>query len=212
MRKEEKVRKIVENLSKVYGEAEVELNFKTEFELFVAVVLSAQCTDKRVNIVTKELFKSHSKPEDYQKSSLEEIERLVKSTGFYKNKAKNIKLASIKIIEEYNGRLPDTMEELIKLPGAGRKTANVILGKIFGKPAITVDTHVRRLSRRIGLTKEENPEKIEYDLQKIVAKKNWFYLSNLLIRHGRAVCKARKANCCECSIKEYCKEGRRVEC
>lgn len=212
MTKKDKVKNILENLGKIYGEAEVELNYNSPFELFVAVVLSAQCTDKRVNIVTKDLFKTLNKPEDYKNALIEDIELLVKSTGFYKNKAKNLKAASIKILDDYNGKIPDTMEDLIKLPGAGRKTANVILGKIFNKPAITVDTHVKRLSKRIGLTKEENPEKIEYDMQKIIEKNKWFYFSNLLIRHGRAVCNARKPKCCGCTIKEYCKHGRGIEC
>jgi endonuclease-3 len=171
----------------------------------VAVVLSAQCTDKRVNLVTKDLFAKHNTARDFAEIDIEELEKLIKSTGFYKNKAKNIKKASITILEEFGGELPKTIDELTKLAGVGRKSANVILGHIYNiKEGVVVDTHVRRLSNRIGFTESQNPIIIEKDLMKIIEKKDWFVLSNLMIMHGRAVCKARKPLCENCEIKHLC--------
>ncbi|OQY09103.1 MAG: endonuclease III [Fusobacteriia bacterium 4572_132] len=202
-----KVKKVIKILKEKYGEPEVTLNYNNPFELLIAVILSAQCTDKRVNIVTKELFKVCNSPSDFVKISQDELERLIKSTGFYKNKSKNIKKCAKQIIKSYDGKVPDTREKLVKLAGVGRKTANVVLGHIFNKPAIPVDTHVKRLSRLIGLTKANTPEKIEQDLMEITAKKDWFLLSNLLITHGRNICKARRPNCKECCIRKYCNYG-----
>ncbi len=201
-----KASKVIQKLKEIYGQPETMLNYKTPFELMVAVILSAQCTDKRVNIVSEELFGKYNTPNDFAEIEIEELEKLIKSTGFYKNKAKNIKQASIKILDEFAGELPKTIKELTKLAGVGRKSANVILGHIYGiKEGIVVDTHVKRLSNRIGFTKSKNPVIIEKDLMEIFEKKDWFILSNLMIMHGRAVCKARKPLCENCEIKHLCK-------
>ena len=203
----EKVKKIIEILKEEYGEPDATLKYNSPFELLISVILSAQCTDKRVNIVTKELFKECNMPSDFVDITQEELEILIKSTGFYKNKSKNIKKCSEQIIELYDGKVPDTREKLIKLAGVGRKTANVVLGHIFNKAAIPVDTHVKRLTKLIGLTEEISPEKIEQDLMKITETKDWFLLSNLLITHGRNTCKARKPDCSNCCIRKHCNYG-----
>ncbi len=196
---------ILKILEKEYGEIKAMLDYKTPFQLMVAVVLSAQCTDERVNIVTKNLFNDVPDSKKMAYLSYEELENYIKSTGFYKNKAKNIIEASKILEKEYNGVIPDTMEELLKLPGVGRKSANVILGHIFGIPGVTVDTHVKRVSKRLGFTNSIVPEKIEIDIMKLVPKEKWFTFSNLIITHGRKICNARKPKCDVFIIKEKCK-------
>lgn len=199
---------IIDVLEKKYGKPETMLNYTTPFELMVAVILSAQCTDKRVNIVTEKLFKIYNTPKQFAETDVENIEALIKSTGFYKMKAKNIQNGSKKLIELYNGEMPNNIEDLIKLDGVGRKSANVILGHIYKKnEGVVVDTHVKRLSNRIGFTESKNPVIIEKDLMKIVEIEKRFILSNLFIMHGREICKARKPLCGKCEIKKLCKMG-----
>lgn len=189
-----------------YSDAVTELNYKNDYELLIAIILSAQCTDKRVNIVTNDMFKEINTPEEFANLDLKIIEEKIKSTGFYRNKSKNIKKTSQQILKDYNGQVPKEMEELLKLSGVGRKTANVVRGEIWGlADGITVDTHVKRLSRLIGLTEEETPEKIEKDLMKIVPQNKWIEFSHLLILQGRDKCIARRPKCLECEIKEVCK-------
>ncbi len=204
-KKIERAAKIVAALKKEYPNAKCSLDFKTPHQLLVATILSAQCTDERVNIVTKDLFKKYKGPKDYAEVSGEELEEDIRSTGFFRNKAKSLKNSAKEIVEKHGGTMPDTMEELVKLPGVGRKTASVILGTAFGKAeGVVVDTHVTRLSNRLGLTKEKNPEKIERDLMDILDKKDWIVFSHLIIDHGRAVCNARKPDCANCVIAEFC--------
>lgn len=202
--------RIIEILGQKFGRPKPALTYSTPFQLLVAVILSAQCTDKRVNIITEELFKKYRTPQEFVEISNEDLEILIKSAGFYKNKAKNIKKCSEKILIQYNGKVPGTMEELLVLDGVGRKTANVILGHIFNVPGIVVDTHVKRNANRIGFTKNTDPEKIEYDLMKIIPQKDWTLFSDLIILHGRDKCKAGKPACGECSIREFCDMGRGI--
>ncbi|CAM3208169.1 endonuclease III [Streptobacillus felis] len=206
MTKKERISKVLEILREKFKEPKIALDYSNEYQLMVAVILSAQCTDKRVNIVTKEFFKILKKPEDMQKLSLEEVEKYIKSTGFYKNKALNLKANADMLIEKYGGVLPRSMDELIKLPGVGRKTANVLLGDLWGiRAGIVVDTHVRRLSNLIGFVDNDNVEIIEKELMKIVPKKSWYEYSHFLILHGRDKCIARRPKCSECEINNYCK-------
>ncbi|OQA15783.1 MAG: Ultraviolet N-glycosylase/AP lyase [bacterium ADurb.Bin363] len=198
-------REILKRLKEEYGEPAPMLDYETPFQLMVAVVLSAQCTDERVNKVTKELFKSAGSPEKMAALKIEELETLIKSTGFFRNKAKSISESSKMIMREYNGKLPDTMEELLKLPGVGRKSANVILGHVYGIPGVTVDTHVKRVSRRLGFTDSEQPEKIEKDVMASVDSQDWFTFSNLIITHGRKICSARKPKCEICILNDRCR-------
>ncbi len=191
-------------LTKTYPEAKTALRFKNPLELLIATILSAQCTDVRVNMVTKDLFKKYKSTVDWAKADVKQIESDIKSTGFYHNKAINIKNASATIQNQYGGKVPDKMEELVKLPGVGRKTANVVLGNAFGKPAIACDTHVIRLSRRLGLSENSDPVKLEFDLAEIIPKANWTIFSHTLILHGRNSCKARKPDCYNCPISKYC--------
>ncbi len=200
----ERVRKIWPILKKTYPNAKIALNFKNPLQLLISTILSAQCTDVRVNTVTKDLFKKYKSPGDWAKTDLKQIESDIKSTGFFRNKATNIKGACTKIIEQFDGKVPDTMEELLTLPGVGRKTANCVLGDAFGIPGITCDTHVIRLSRRLGLSENSNAVKLEFDLAEIVPKKNWTMFSHLLIFHGRNICSARKPNCPDCPIAKHC--------
>ena len=200
----DRIKKIWPILKKTYPDAKIALNFQDPLELLIATILSAQCTDARVNIVTKDLFKKYKSPKDWAKTDLAQIESDIKSTGFFRNKAKNIKAACSKIDEQYKGKVPDTMEQLLTLPGVGRKTANCVLGDAFGIPGITCDTHVIRLSRRLGLSDNSDPVKLEFDLADIVPKKNWTMFSHLLIFHGRNICKARKPDCPACPIEKYC--------
>jgi endonuclease-3 len=200
----ERVGEILPILGKIYPGARTALNFKNPLELLIATILSAQCTDVRVNIVTKEVFKKYKSAADWAKADIKEIESDIKSTGFYHNKATSIKGACAEIIERFDSRVPDTMEELVTLPGVGRKTANVVLGNAFGTPAIACDTHVIRLSRRLGLSENSDAVKLEFDLAEIVPKKSWTLFSHLLIFHGRNVCRARKPDCENCQISKYC--------
>lgn len=211
MTKKEKVKKILKIMYEKFGDPECALNFTTPFELLVAVVLSAQCTDKRVNIVTEKMYKSVNTPEGFAKLSVEEIEQHVKSTGFYRNKAKNIKAASIEIMEKYNGEVPSGMDELTALAGVGRKTANVVRGEVWGiASGITVDTHVKRLSNLIGLVKGDNPIILERELMEIVPKDYWIKFSHYLILQGRDKCIARRPKCAECELVNLCNNGRKV--
>lgn len=203
----ERVLQIMPILKKTYPAAKIALNWDNPWNLFVAVVLSAQCTDVRVNIVTDRLFKKYKTPEDYLAVESEELENDIRSTGFYRNKAKNIRAAAKKLVDDFNGKVPNTMDQLLTLPGAGRKTANVILGNAFGIPGITCDTHVIRLSRRLGLSEHSDPVKLEFDLMDIVPKTKlggWTMFSHYLIFHGRNICKARKPDCPNCPIARYC--------
>ncbi len=211
MRKKEKVKLVLDTLEKVYGSPKVMLNYTTTFELLIAVILSAQCTDVRVNIVTEKMFKEVNTPEGFSKLSIEEIEKHIGSVTFFKNKAKNIKKCSEQILEKHNGQVPMNMDDLIELAGVGRKTANVVMGDILKKPeGIVVDTHVKRLSNRIGFVKNANPIIIERELMKIVEEKNWFRYPNILINHGRARCMARKPDCHNCEIIDLCLYGKKV--
>jgi endonuclease-3 len=200
----ERVRKILPILRKTYPDARVALHFGNPVELLIATILSAQCTDARVNIVTKDLFKKYKGAADWAEADLREIEQDIKSTGFFRNKAVSIKGACRKIVEDHAGAVPTTMEELVTLPGVGRKTANCVLGNAFGMPAIMCDTHVIRLSRRLQLSENADPVKLEFDLAEIVPKKEWTLFCHRLITHGRNLCKARKPNCPECPIARYC--------
>jgi endonuclease-3 len=195
----------IKRLKKEYPDAHCALNHTSAFELLVATILSAQCTDERVNIVTANLFRKYREPKDYINVSQEELEKDIHSTGFFRNKAKNIQGACEKIIGLYNGEIPQTMEELLILNGVARKTANVVLGNAFGiASGVVVDTHVSRLSQRLGLTEETAPEKIEKDLSELVPKKDWIMFPHWLISHGRAICQARKPKCGECVLNDIC--------
>lgn len=196
--------KIIARLDASYPDAKCSLNFKNPVQLWVATVLSAQCTDKRVNEVTKGLFKKYKTAKEYARAKPSEFEREIRSTGFYRMKAKSILSCARILAERHNGQIPKTMEELTALPGIGRKTANVILGNGYGIPGVVVDTHVKRLAGRLGLTKNEDPVKIEFDLMKILPKKEWTHFSHLLIHHGRAICRAQKPLCPNCPIQNLC--------
>lgn len=197
--------KVVRELKKHYGDAECALVHDSPFQLLIATILSAQCTDERVNIVTKELFAKHPTPQALAKLPLPKLEELVKSTGFFRNKAKNIQACSRDLVEKHGGEVPQTLEELTALAGVGRKTANVVLGTAYGIPSgVVVDTHVHRLTRRLGLTNQDDPVKIERDLMEVVPKKEWIDFSHRLIWHGRKICKARKPLCEECPMNGFC--------
>lgn len=202
--KKKRLNSILRILKKEYPEAKIELNYRNTFELLVSTILSAQCTDKRVNIVTEKLFKKYIDISDYIKIPVEQLEQDIYSTGFYKAKAKNIKASAKKIINDFNGNVPDNMEDLLSLPGVGRKTANVILGHCFVPAGIVVDTHVKRIATRLEFTQSNNPDKIEQDLIEIVPKRKWTIFTHYLIRHGRKVCASRKAKCNDCKISKYC--------
>jgi len=200
----ERVKAIFPILKKTYPNAKCALDHTNPLELLVATILSAQCTDVRVNIVTKTLFKKYKTAADWANAPIEQIEQDIKTTGFYHNKAANIQKACKKLIETFNGKIPSTMEELLTLNGVGRKTANVILGNAFDTPGVVCDTHVIRLSRRLGLSENSDPVKLEFDLMEIVPKKNWTLLSHLIVFHGRNICQARKPKCDVCPIAKYC--------
>ncbi len=204
MTKKSNANQIYKILSKTYPNVKCELTFKTPFQLLVATVLSAQCTDKRVNMVTPNLFKKFGTPEKMAKARQTEIEKFIRSAGFYRTKAKNIKLLSNKLLTDFEGKVPKNLESLIKLPGVGRKTANVVLGHAYGIPGITVDTHFGRLSRRFGWSKNQDPVKVENDVSKLIAEKEWTNLSQRLIWHGRRVCFARNPACGACVLKSIC--------
>jgi len=206
MENAEKVEKIFRSLKKIYPEVkDTHLNYNTPLDLLVATILSAQCTDERVNEVTDSLFQKYEKPEDYANADIEELEEEIRPTGFYRRKAKYIKEASKTLVEEFDSKVPRTIEDLTTLPGVARKTANIVLSNAFGVvEGIAVDTHVLRLSKRLELTDEERREKVEEDLMKITPEGDWFELSNLLIAHGRNICTARNPKCSECAISELC--------
>lgn len=205
----ERVAQLLEVWPGVYPDAHCELDFKNPLELLIATILSAQCTDKRVNMVTPALFKKYRRAADYAKAPQPELERAIRSTGFFRNKTKSIRAATSTIDKKFGGKVPDSMEELRELPGVGRKTANVVLGNAFGKnEGIVVDTHVARLSQRLGLTKQKDAEKIERDLIKLVPRKHWTNWSHWLIWHGRRRCYARKPDCGHCEVFRLCPSGK----
>jgi endonuclease-3 len=203
---EKKVRAkaIYRQLTKSYPNVRCELDYNSAFQLLVATVLSAQCTDKRVNQTTPDLFKKYSNPKKMAKADLIDIQRLVKSTGFFRAKAKNIKGLSNIIVEQFDSNVPSNLEDLITLPGVGRKTANVVLGHAFGIPGITVDTHFGRLSRRFGWSKQNDPVKVEFEVGELIPEKEWTNLSQRMIWHGRRVCHARKPACGACPLAKLC--------
>jgi endonuclease-3 len=200
----ERVQKIFPILRKTYPQAKIALKHSNPLELLISTILSAQCTDVRVNMVTKTLFKKYTSAKDWAKADIKQIESDIRSTGFFRNKAANIKGACTRVIEEFDGKIPGTMEELLTLPGVGRKTANCVLGNAFGVPGVVCDTHVIRLSRRLGLSVNSDPVKLEFDLAEIVPRTKWLLFSDLLIFHGRNICKARKPDCVNCPIAKYC--------
>ena len=199
------IKKFIDILNKTYQDATCSLDFKTPFELVVAVMLSAQCTDERVNKTTPNIFKDYSNAKDFADIDINKLETLIHPCGFYKNKAKNIKACANKIVTDFNGIVPKTMDELLTLPGIGRKSANVILLEVFGiANGIAVDTHAKRISNRIGLSKETDPSKIEQDLLKIFPKEYLKDINHLFVWHGRKTCDARKPKCDICTVKEFC--------
>ena len=203
-----RVRKILKILRSTYPDVKTALDHKNPLEMLISTILSAQCTDVRVNQVTKTLYKKLRAAKDFAQISVSDLEEIIRPTGFFRNKAKNIKACCRALVEKHDGNVPDDMEALLRLPGVGRKTANVILGSAFGIPGIVVDTHVKRLSQRIGLTKESDPVKIELDLMAMIPKKDWIDFSHQMIWHGRRLCTARKPKCPACPLHELCDHGR----
>ena len=204
---EPKVRalKIIDLLEKEHPDAKVALHYSNPLELLVATMLSAQTTDERVNKVTEPLFKKYKKPEDYAKAELKELEQDIRSTGFYHNKARNLKNSARMLVEKFNSTVPKTMEDMIELPGVARKTANIVLSNAYNVVVgIAVDTHVRRLAKRLGLSKSNDPDKIETDLMNLVPREKWMRITDLLIFHGRRVCKAKKPKCVQCVLNKIC--------
>lgn len=196
--------KIRKTLKRTYPDVKTQLYYKNPFELLVATILSAQCTDKQVNTATKVLFKKLKTPNDFAGAALVTLEKLIRPTGYFRNKARNIKNCASMLVEKYNCEVPSRLDELVKLPGVGRKTANVVLGAAFGIQGIVVDTHVARISKRLELTENNNPVKIEFDLMEIIPKKEWSDFSLRLIFFGRAICKARKPACPTCPLYDLC--------
>ena len=196
---------VLDELDRLYPDAHCELNYGSPFELLIAVILSAQCTDDRVNMITPTLFARFKDPQALAQADQEELEKIIFSTGFYRNKAKNIKACAKKLVEKFGGQVPQTMTDLLSLPGVARKTANVVLGTAFGIPSgVVVDTHIGRLSQRLGMTKHDEPTKIELDLQKLWPKERWIMSGHRLIWHGRRVCFARKPSCATCTLRSLC--------
>jgi endonuclease-3 len=209
--KKARVLKIIELLEKDYPAAKTALHYTKPLEMLIATILSAQCTDKRVNIVTKSLFKKYRSAEDYANADSSELEQDIRSTGFYRNKTKNIKNTGRLLVEKYDSQVPRTMEELLELPGVARKTANIVLSNAYGIiEGVAVDTHVRRLAQRLGLTKNKYPNKIEIDLMRNVPKSQWKRIADLLIFHGRNVCTARKPKCNSCNLNQVCPSAFKV--
>jgi endonuclease-3 len=196
--------RLVRGLERLYPDARCALHHENPLQLLIATILSAQCTDARVNMVTPALFARYPDARAFAEADLGELEKGIQSTGFFRNKAKNIKACCQRLVESHGGEVPGSLEELVPLPGVGRKTANVILGTAFGVPGITVDTHVRRLSLRMGLTKADDPERIERDLMNIIPEKDWIMFSHRMIFHGRQVCQARRPNCAGCALARDC--------
>lgn len=204
-KEKERVEAVLERLDREYTtEYRCYLNYETPWQLLIATILSAQCTDARVNIVTKELFQKYPSLEAFASASLEELEQDIKPTGFYRNKAKNIIACTRRLLEVYGGEVPNDIEELTSLAGVGRKTANVIRGNIYHEPSIVVDTHVKRISRKLGFTGEEDPEKIEFELMRVLPKDHWILFNIHIITLGRSICTARSPKCEKCFLKEYC--------
>lgn len=207
MRSKADIRKIMDILDKDYPDVKCSLDHQNPLELLVATILSAQCTDERVNLVTKDLFEKYRTSDDYAGATQEQLEEDIRSTGFFRNKAKSIKALGQALSDRHGGQVPASLEEMVKLPGVGRKTANVVLATAFGIPGITVDTHVNRLSNRLGLTEKKDPVKIEFDLMAQIPKKKWDRFCLQLISHGRKVCAARKPKCNQCRLFKLCPYG-----
>ena len=203
-KKKERVKHIFDILDPLYTREKTALKYRTPFQLLISTILSAQCTDKQVNSVTKTLFKKYKNPKDFINAPIAELEDDIRPTGFFRNKAKSIKGCTQGLVDHYGGEVPSTMEELITLPGVGRKTANCVLGAVFDVPGVVVDTHVKRLSLRLGLTESQNPDKIEKDIGKLLPKDRWRRFSDILIYHGRDVCKARKPDHDRCPVFNLC--------
>jgi endonuclease-3 len=211
IQRQERVGKILPLLKTMYPAAKCSLDHHSPLELLVATILSAQCTDDRVNIVTKDLFKKYRSAADYAKAPQAELEKAIQSTGFFRNKAKSLRGMASALREKHSGKVPETMEELVDLPGVGRKTANVVLGNAFGKNiGVVVDTHVGRLSLRLGLTKETDPVKVERDLMAVVPQDEWTEWPHLMIYHGRKICQARSPKCQECPLLPHCPAGQKL--
>lgn len=207
MDKKSRVIEIIKVFDRLYSDADCTLDYKDPLQLLISTQLAAQCTDARVNIVTQSLYKKYKDVYDFAKADLSELEQDIKPTGFYHNKARNIKETCKMIIEKFDGKVPDNLDDLLSLPGVGRKTANLVLGDVYGIPGIVIDTHAKRLSNRIGLSNNEDPTKIEFDLMEIVPKENWSKFCHQLVYHGRAVCNARKPECSKCEILDCCEYG-----
>ncbi len=203
-KKKKEVVEILDLLTQMHPDAHCELVHESAFELLIATILSAQCTDVRVNLVTEKMFKKYNKPSDFMALSIKEIESMIKTCGLYKSKAQKIKDTSTILVDKFKGEVPDTLDELVTLPGVGRKTAGVVLSNAFGVPAIAVDTHVFRVSNRIGIVKEKTPEKTEFALMKAIPKDRWTHSHHLLIFQGRRICKARNPECERCNITDFC--------
>ena len=211
MIRSERARELARRFPRIYPDAHCELDFRNPLELLVATILSAQCTDKRVNIVTKELFQRCKQPRDYAGIPQEELEGIIRSTGFYRNKAKSLRAMGAKLVSEHDGEVPNSLESLAALPGVGRKTANVVLGNAFGiEEGVVVDTHVSRVSGRLGLTKHSDPVKIENDLMTLFPREQWTLLSHWLIWHGRRRCFARNPDCGNCELSDICPTGMKL--
>ena len=208
---QKRVKEIIKILSKEIPDSRIALRSSNPLELLIATILSAQCTDIKVNQVTVDLFKKYRSAKDYAESNLAKLEEEIRPTGFYRNKAKSLQKCCQELVKRFGGGIPKTLEELVTLPGVGRKTANVILGNAFGIPGIVVDTHVHRVSQRIGLTKNDDPVKIEFDLMEIVPKEEWTHFSNLLVWHGRRTCAAKKPLCGTCPIRNLCDYGSKIK-
>ncbi len=208
-----RTREILRRLDEAYGTEQIcYLNHENAWQLLIAVILSAQCTDARVNLVTKDLYQKYDTLQKFAEADVEEMEQDIRSIGFYRNKARNIINCARKLISDFGGEVPSALEDLISLPGVGRKTANVIRGNIYKDPSIVVDTHVKRISKRLGFTKEQDPEKIEYDLMKKLPKDHWISYNMQIITLGRTICTARSPKCGECFLSDLCKaEDKRVE-
>ncbi len=206
--KKTKALQIIDFLEQEFPDAKIALNFTNPLELLVATMLSAQCTDARVNMVTKTLFRKYKKAQDYAKADLKELEQDIKSTGFYRNKAQNLKNAAKVLVEKFDSQVPKTMDEILELPGVARKTANIVLSKAYGVvEGIAVDTHVRRVSQRLGLTDKKDPNRIEEDLMRVVPEEKWMKITDLLISLGRIVCQAKKPKCSKCVLKKLCQSA-----
>jgi len=208
---QKRVKEIIKILSKEIPDSSIALKFSNPFELLIATILSAQCTDVKVNQVTTDLFDKYRSAKDYAETHLAKLEEDIRPTGFYHNKAKSIQKCCQELVTRFGGRVPNNLEELVTLPGVGRKTANVVLGNAYGILGIVVDTHVHRVSQRIGLTKNDDPVKIEFDLMEIVPKEEWTHFSNLLIWHGRRTCTAKKPLCEQCPIRKWCDYGSKMK-